>query len=69
VAKEPKSDVCSEPVELENGETVVVCQQNVGPDNQVGGGEFKNVENGRTPEDAAREQADLEQRSPTGGPQ
>jgi hypothetical protein len=61
MTKQPKSDVCSEPVEMENGETVVICQQNVGPGNQVGGGEFKNVAEGRTPEEAARDQAELDE--------
>ena len=64
MTSQQKSDVCSEPVDLENGETVVICQQNVGPANQVGGGEFKN-DRGRTPEEAEREQAQLEEDAPT----
>jgi hypothetical protein len=62
----PKSDVCSEPVDLDDGETVVICQQNVGPGNQVGGGEFKNVYEGRSPEQVQREQEALERDAPVG---
>jgi len=50
--KEPDPDeraVTSEPIDTEDGGTVVVQQQNVGPANQLGGGEFKNVRRGRTP--------------------
>jgi hypothetical protein len=57
--------VCSEPIETESGEEVVVCQQNTGPGSQVGGGEFKNVERGKTPEEAAEEQEHLERDAPT----
>jgi len=55
--------VTSEPVEMEDGRTVVIQQQNVGPDNQVGGGEFKNEE-GRSVEDAALDQLELESDDP-----
>jgi hypothetical protein len=45
--------VRSEPVTTDEGDEVVVSQQNVGPGSQIGGGEFKNVERGKTPEEAA----------------
>jgi hypothetical protein len=57
--------VCSEPVETEYGEEVVVCQQNTGPGSQVGGGEFKNVDRGKTADEAAEEQEELERDAPT----
>jgi hypothetical protein len=44
------------PLDTEDGGTVVISQQNAGPANQVGGGEFKNVEHRRTPDEAADEQ-------------
>jgi hypothetical protein len=57
--------VCSEPVEVEEGEPVVICQQNAGPGNQVGAGEFKRGAVGRTPEQAREEQDQLEADAPT----
>jgi hypothetical protein len=57
--------VCSEPIETESGEEVVVCQQNTGPGSQVGGGEFKNVDRGKTPDEVAEEQDDLERDAAT----
>jgi uncharacterized protein (TIGR02246 family) len=57
--------VRSEPVTTEDGEDVVVRQQNVGPGNQIGGGEFKNVERGKTPEEVAAEQEVLANEAPT----
>jgi uncharacterized protein (TIGR02246 family) len=57
--------VRSEPVATEEGDEVVVRQQNVGPGNQVGGGEFKNVERGKTPDEAAAEQRALAREAPT----
>jgi hypothetical protein len=59
--------VQSIPLDTEDGGQVVIEQQNVGPDNQVGGGEFKNVEHGRTPGQAASEQAELESEAPIEG--
>jgi hypothetical protein len=52
--------VRSEPLETEDGRTVVIEQQNAGPGNQVGGGEFKNVSGHKSVDEAAAEQADLE---------
>lgn len=57
--------VCSEPVEVEDGEPVVICQQNAGPGNQVGAGEFKRGSVGRTAEQARDEQDQLEADAPT----
>ena len=48
--------VSSIPLDTEDGGTVVISQQNVGPANQVGGGEFKNADDQKTPEQAADEQ-------------
>jgi uncharacterized protein (TIGR02246 family) len=57
--------VRSEPVTTDDGGEVVIRQQNVGPGNQVGGGEFKNVERGKTPDEAADEQQALAEAAPT----
>jgi uncharacterized protein (TIGR02246 family) len=57
--------VRSEPVTTDEGEEIVIRQQNVGPGNQVGGGEFKNVERGKTPNEAAAEQEALARDAPT----
>jgi hypothetical protein len=38
---EDERAVCSEPLETEDGGTVVIEQQNAVPGNQVGGGKFK----------------------------
>ena len=57
-------EFCSEPVELEDGEQVVICQQNTGPGNQIGGGEFKNTSRGKRAEEAALEQLELEREAP-----
>jgi hypothetical protein len=56
--------VRSEPIDLEDGGTVVISQQNVGPGNQVGDGEFKPGDTGRTVEEAAEQQAALEEEQP-----
>jgi len=56
--------VTSIPLDTEDGRQVVIEQQNVGPRNQVGGGEFKNGPRHRTPEEAAAEQEQLERESP-----
>jgi hypothetical protein len=65
----PKSNsedkaVSSIPLDTEDGGTVVIEQQNVGPDNQVGGGEFKNATRGKSPDEAAAEQDRLEEEAP-----
>jgi uncharacterized protein (TIGR02246 family) len=65
MSSEDDRAVRSEPVTTEEGDEVVVTQQNVGPGNQVGGGEFKNVERGKTPDEAAAEQHDLATEAPT----
>jgi hypothetical protein len=57
--------VCTVPLETEDGQQVVICQENVGPGNQVGRGEFKSARKGKTPGEAAAEQAELQRRSPT----
>jgi uncharacterized protein (TIGR02246 family) len=57
--------VRSEPVVTEEGEEIVLRQQNVGPGSQVGGGEFKNVDRGKTPDEAADEQRKLAREAPT----
>jgi hypothetical protein len=56
--------VTSVPLETESGEQVVIRQQNVGPGNQVGGGEFKDAELATTPEQAAAEQLEREREAP-----
>jgi hypothetical protein len=58
--------VSSIPLDTEDGGTVVIEQQNVGPDNQVGGGEFKDAKLGKTPDEAAAEQDRLESEAPIG---
>jgi hypothetical protein len=63
------SAVSSEPVEVEEGEPVVICQQNAGPGNQVGAGEFKRGAVGRTAEQAPEEQDQLEADAPIDAPQ
>ena len=55
--------VTSTPLDTEDGEQVVISQQNVGPRNQLGGGEFKNAV-GRTVDEAAEEQDELEAEAP-----
>jgi len=55
--------VSSIPLETEDGETVVIAQQNVGPGQQVGAGEFKRDEEAsshKPPEQAAHEQDQLD---------
>jgi uncharacterized protein (TIGR02246 family) len=57
--------VRSEPVTTDEGGEVVIRQQNVGPGNQIGGGEYKNVDRGKTPDEAAAEQEALADEAPT----
>jgi hypothetical protein len=55
------------PLETEDGQEVVIQQQNVGPGNQVGAGEFKRSQDTavqRDPADAAAEQEQLEAEAP-----
>jgi hypothetical protein len=55
--------VSSVPLETEDGDTVVIAQQNVGPGQQVGAGEFKRDDDTtvrKSPEQAADEQAQLD---------
>ena len=61
---EDERAVRSEPLETEDGSTIVIEQQNVGPGNQLGGGEFKNVSAQKSVDEAAAEQADLESDAP-----
>lgn len=54
-------------LDTDDGDTVVLHQQNVGPTNQVGAGEFKEadrVSSHKRPEDAAREERELEEERP-----
>jgi hypothetical protein len=63
----PDPRVSTVPLTTEDGEEVVIEQQNVGPGNQVGAGEFKQSDETalhRDPEDAADEQQRLESRAP-----
>jgi hypothetical protein len=52
--------VQSVPLDTEDGDQVVIEQQNVGPGSQVGGGEFKNTDDQKSPEQAAAEQEQLD---------
>jgi hypothetical protein len=63
---EDEKAVRSEPLDTEDGGTVVIEQQNVGPVNQLGGGEFKNARRGKTPDEAAAEQDQLEDEAAIG---
>jgi hypothetical protein len=65
---EDERAVTSEPVPTADGDEVVVVQQNVGPGNQVGGGEFKNTDHGKSPEQVQREQDDLQETAPIDEP-
>jgi len=65
MAQDDDRDVCSVPIETEDGDEVVICQQNAGPGNQVGGGEFKQGTLAKSPEQAAKEQDRLESEAPT----
>jgi hypothetical protein len=56
--QEPDPRVSTVPLDTEDGGEVVIEQQNAGPGNQVGGGEFKN-DRGRTVDEAAAEQEAL----------
>jgi hypothetical protein len=58
-AREEPIDVKTVELEDEDGNPVVIAQQNVGPGNQVGEGEFKAEQPPKDPGEAAEEQADL----------
>jgi hypothetical protein len=60
-AREEPIDVRSVELEDDDGNPVVIAQQNVGPGNQVGGGEFKTPPPPKDPGQAAEEQADLDE--------
>ena len=60
---EDEKAVSSVPLDTDDGDTVVIEQQNMGGVQQVGGGEFKN-KLGRTVEQAAAEQDELEREAP-----
>jgi hypothetical protein len=70
-AVEPEHDerqVQSIPLDTEDGGTVVIEQQNAGPGQQVGAGEYKQTDEvsaRKSPDQAADEQAALEQAAPT----
>lgn len=51
-------------LDTDAGGQVVIEQQNVGPANQVGGGEFKNAHGEKSPDTAAWEQAALQRDAP-----
>ena len=58
-ARDEPADVRTVELEDEDGNPVVIAQQNTGPGNQVGDGEFKKPHAPKDPGDAAEEQADL----------
>jgi hypothetical protein len=61
--------VSTVPLTTEDGDEVVIEQENVGPGNQVGAGEFKQSDETalhRDPADAALEQQRLDEREPIG---
>ena len=63
----PDPRVSTVPLTTEDGDEVVIQQQNVGPGNQVGAGEFKRSEDTavqRDPAEAAHEQEQLEAEAP-----
>ena len=67
-ADQPDPRVSSVPLETEDGRQVIIQQQNAGPGNQVGAGEFKpssDTAYDKDPGQAAEEQQRLEQRAPT----
>jgi hypothetical protein len=63
----PDPRVSTVPLTTEDGEEVVIQQQNVGPGNQVGAGEFKRSQDTavqRDPAEAAQQQQELEAEAP-----
>ncbi len=63
VAEDEKA-VRSIPLDTEDGGTVVIEQQNVGPANQVGGGEYKGARSRKCVDQAAAEQRELQTTAP-----
>ena len=59
-ARDEPVDVRSVELEDDEGNPVVIAQQNAGPGNQVGGGEFKAPTPPKDPGQAADEQAGLD---------
>lgn len=55
----------TDPDGAEGGRPVVIQQENAGPGEQAGGGEFKNVDHAPTPDEVAQRQAELEAEAPT----
>jgi hypothetical protein len=62
-AEDEPLDVRTVELDDEDGNKVVIAQQNVGPDNQVGEGEFKPPGPPKDPRAAADEQADIRERT------
>lgn len=58
-ARREPDDVRSVELEDDDGNPVVIAQQNVGPGNQVGDGEFKEPKPPKDPGEAAEEQSRL----------
>lgn len=58
-ARREPDDVRSVELEDEDGNPVVIAQQNAGPGNQVGEGEFKEPKPPKDPGEAADEQSRL----------
>jgi hypothetical protein len=66
-SEEPDPRVSSVPLPTEDGDEVVISQQNAGPGNRVGAGEFKRggeVSVDKDPATAAEEQEELEADAP-----
>lgn len=64
MTNQPDPAVSTIPLDTEDGGQVVIEQQKVGPDNQIGGGEFKNATSEKSVDEAADEQNRLEQERP-----
>jgi hypothetical protein len=58
-ARDEPTEVRTVELEDEDGNPVVIAQQNAGPGNQVGDGEFKKPHAPKDPGEAAEEQANL----------
>ena len=58
-ARREPEEVRSVELEDDDGNPVVIAQQNAGPGNQVGEGEFKEPHAPKDPGDAAEEQSQL----------
>jgi len=58
-ARDEPEEVRTVELEDEDGNPVVIAQQNAGPGNQVGDGEFKKPHAPKDPGEAAEEQANL----------